>query len=438
MKNIIFAPRFTALLSDAKGQPIVEKDCDKEVLMEIRQTMSVVAPDVEHDNYRHLWFYLERGKRDDFGTFEEYKSTGLVETREQFEELWLCEFPDEKHWYHLEINDYKGNYYFYLDGDLAFHIPSEPQKPVKRRKSFFDDDRTELDNTGLLLLLRAIVTECCEWFARDHAGYHQFLNEHLSYSRRTGKILRSTYWEINPREKKLICKNLTKDDFETLAKVVEQSKKIVEQSKGDSQLPVMKEMTAAKYFHCCRLGYDANEYFKRTPEISDKDAYNAFSDGRDEGLKELSPNSERAFKKWYFDRTRIGGHPWEVCRGGTFTHVSLAVRYKAETDSWILALGGDSVSRVNETVKFAIALYNNNIPFELYNAQEIYWMVTGTDYVGIVPQEISPGHSCYVLFPKDEVLINDYMNMGWEEEEEDEQKIIEAAEWYPIKIEAAK
>jgi hypothetical protein len=175
------------------------------------------------------------------------------------------------------------------------------------------------------------------------------------------------------------------------------------------------------------MGYEANNYFKGK-EMPSVKMYNVFADGRHEGLTEIDPNSPEAFASWYKNRSG-GGHPWEVCRGGNSTHISLYVEKKSE--GWYLRLAGSSDVRVNETVKFAIALYNNHVPFDLSQAEEIYNMICGTDYIGIVPQEISPRY-CHSLFSEDEERIIDFMNLGWEETD----KIIAAAEWYPVEIKA--
>ncbi|MDR0833452.1 MAG: hypothetical protein LBN93_04600 [Candidatus Symbiothrix sp.] len=404
------APHFDRLLQVAKAQPIVVKDCDKSVLMQIFQTMTVIAADAEHDDYRDFWFCLDRGTIKDFGSYREYKKNGEVDNREQFEETWLYHYPDAQHWYHFATNQYNGEYYFSIESELTFHLAKEiPQ--------YYGD----IDNSELLTLLNELVNYYCDWIVKDNAGYNRFLNEKLSYNRRYGKILRKDYWKINPDEKKMIAKGLTKKGITVLAK-------IVAQSADDCPLPGISEMTAGKFFAFCRLGYDANGYFKKRPDISNVDAYRAFSDGRDDGLKEINPDSIEEFTEWFTRGEWRFGHPWEVCRGGNSTHISLFV--SRENSEWKLRLAGSASSRVNETVKFAIALYNNHIPFKLSQSVEIYKMVTGADYIGIVPKEVFPRY-CHSLFPKEDGII-DFMRLDWE----DTDKIVEATEWYPVEIKA--
>ena len=234
------------------------------------------------------------------------------------------------------------------------------------------------------------------------------------------KIFRQKLWEIFPYNKKRITKGIRKKDVEIL-------KNVVNQSIDDAKKDYMPEMTAGNFFDYCKMGYEANDYFKGK-EMSGLEMYNAFADGRHDGLTEIDPDSAEAFANWYNNHSGIG-HPWEICRGGNSTHISLYVHKKS--NGWYLRLAGSSSGRVNETVKFAIAFYKNHVPFELSDAKEIYKMICGTDYMGIVPQEIFPRY-CHSLFSDENERIIDFMNLGWEEAD----KIIAAAEWYPIEIKA--
>lgn len=93
---------------------------------------------------------------------------------------------------------------------------------------------------------------------------------------------------------------------------------------------------------------------------------------------------------------------------------------------WELSLAGKSRGRVAETVRFAIALYKHNIPFKLWDAKEILSMVSGTDYIGIVPEGVAPVY-CHSYFPKEDRII-DFINLPTENRDE----IINATYWYPV------
>ena len=68
---------------------------------------------------------------------------------------------------------------------------------------------------------------------------------------------------------------------------------------------------------------DANRYEQFVPDMNAREKYNLMADGRHDGLLDVSPEDDpEAFGRWYRERPR-GGHPWEICRGGNTTHISL-------------------------------------------------------------------------------------------------------------------
>ncbi|MCK4855775.1 MAG: hypothetical protein KAT31_15960, partial [Bacteroidales bacterium] len=185
-------------------------------------------------------------------------------------------------------------------------------------------------------------------------------------------------------------------------------------------------MSAGNFFRYCEICYDANDYFEDHGDgLSTKEKYRQMADGRCGGLTEINLNSEETFREWYHSEKITGAHPWEICRGGNSTHISLMV---AETgNAWTLRLDGSSVVRVEETVRMAVALYNRRVPFILHKGEAILNMVTGEDYIGVVPDHVFPRY-CHSFFPAEDRII-DFMNLGYE----DPEKIIKNAFWYPLK-----
>jgi len=87
-------------------------------------------------------------------------------------------------------------------------------------------------------------------------------------------------------------------------------------------------------------------------------------------------------------------------------------------------LAGSSLGRSVETVKFYLALVDHSLPVFLIDGREIAAMLTGKDYIGIVPEGIIACY-CDSLFPGEKML--SFMNLPWEETE----KALRAAIWYP-------
>ena len=410
IEEIKNAPAFDRFLQVAQLQPIVIDSEDREKLHLIYEKMKGVMV-CGYDEYRNIWFNIERGSIEDYGDYEEYLEEEVISDRDDFEEMWLYDYPEPLKWYDLAVNEYNGEYYFYIDRELTFHIAKELPKCSG-----------EIDIKPLINYLEKEVNRCVDWLQADEAGYNSYVNKNLSYSRKKGKILRQKMWKIFPYSKKQIQNGILEGDIEIL-------KKVAIQSSDDTEKSYIQEMTAGKFFDYCRMGYEANDYFKGK-EMTSLEMYEAFSDGRHEGLTEIDLDSVEAYTDWHNKRSG-GGHPWEICRGGNSTHISLYVEKKDK--GWYLWLAGSSSARVNETAKFAIAFYKNNVPFKLTQAEEIYKMICGTDYIGIVPKEIFPRY-CHSHFSDDDEIIIDFMNLGWEETD----KIIAAAEWYTIEIKANK
>ncbi|MHB8279641.1 MAG: hypothetical protein ACYDIA_18595, partial [Candidatus Humimicrobiaceae bacterium] len=276
---------------------------------------------------------------------------------------------------------------------MTFHITN--------LETFEDIDSSNIE---LIEWLNEKIKVTISRIKEDTQGYNRYISKNLPYKKRFGRILRSKYWKIFPEEGQIFKEAFPDESVAILEKIVEQSVK-------DNSNLIISKVSAGDYFRFCEIGYDANEYFKnKEEELTPKEKYLAMADGRDCGLTKLDETIEKAFANWYKNDSHCGGHPWEICRGGNSTHISLYL-YQAEK-GWKLRLAGSSSVRVVETVKMALALYINNISFVLEKAEEILRMIKGIDFIGIVPETIIPRY-CHGFFP-DEDRINDFMNLGFE------------------------
>lgn len=163
-----------------------------------------------------------------------------------------------------------------------------------------------------------------------------------------------------------------------------------------------------------------------------KEQYYLHADGRDDGLQDIEGNSPEAFHAWLHDRQRLGGHPWEVCRGGNSTHVSLQV---VEDDrGYFLYLAGDAWNRTIETVKFYLALTRAHVPVYLVEAQVLADRLAEKEKIGIVPEGVIPAY-CGNWFPNEHII--DYMNLP----DEDRDKFLPFCTWLeeqPVALQEAE
>jgi len=393
------APQADALIFQAVRFPEIIDNQTKDLTFKLFQRLKLI--DVcGQDERRELWITAPRGSIEEFANYEEYLEDGEVESREEFDELWLSEYSEPQKWYLLTTVIYKEIHSVFIGGKLVLQYNPEPQGQ-------YAYDKSELVDWLIIAVDKAIIS-------LKLGEYNENVSKNLPYCKRLGKIVREDFWSILPEEKETYLKDIEPNE---IARFVE----LINEQPTDSPVLRLQEITAGLFFDCCRLGYEANRYVgieKSTP----KEMYRRLADGRDEGLLKLDEASAKAFDTWFHDKARYGGHPWEVCRGGNSTHISLYAHH--DEKGWWLTLAGSNLGRLVETVKFYLALVEHSLPVFLNDCREIAAMLTGKDYIGIVPEGVVPCY-CDSLFPDEKMFT--FMNLPWEEPE----KVEMAASWYP-------
>ncbi len=385
---------------DVTSKTLVEK------LLKIIDLMSVIKIQGE-DELRSIWLMAKRGSIEDFGDFDDFLENEEVSNFQEFEELWNYYYPDEIKWYSFTITRYSGVYYFFFDSKLTFQ---------------FKTDDSEVNNVdhyefqaNLADWLMDEVESNVKKIKTDINKYNQFISDNLPFKKRLGRILRSDLWSIFPDLELELREKITPEKIEILKKVCIDS--------NQNNLQGLKIISANDFFKICEVGYDANQYFDNK-FVSPKEKYISMADGRDCGLTKIDEFSTEAFENWYKNERYCGGHPWEICRGGNSTHISLYVCH--DDNGWYVRLEGCSWARFIETILMAVAFYEQKIPFILGKANEICKMAQGNDFIGIVPETITPRY-CQSIFPSEDKII-DFMNLGYEQTEE----IIKHTYWYPL------
>ena len=166
----------------------------KKAMEPLFKTLSSLAPLNENSEAKAIWLRIPRGEISDYGSFDEFKDYGEVETYEEFETQWKENYPEEYCWYELVIvedfnKDGKLRYRGVRLGDETIISAMMNEKPVGQ--SFTEDAAVSL--CGLL-------TEAAEEaMEKLRAGiYNKEVNEQLPFSLRTGVIRRSVLWERDP------------------------------------------------------------------------------------------------------------------------------------------------------------------------------------------------------------------------------------------------
>ena len=182
-------------------------------LPDLFESIRPVSP-VGEDEVRQIWIRAKRGTIEDYGDFEEFREEGIVETRHEFEEHWHVEYPDPVKWYHIASSQYEDQYFGYFDHKLALQYTPNPEQGHHQHA----DSKLV---TFLSWLCEEIPKEIT-LIRKDPVAYCRFLEINMPYEKRTGKILRSTFWEIVGDDTVRLDKELPLDVVSDLEKVVEQ------------------------------------------------------------------------------------------------------------------------------------------------------------------------------------------------------------------------
>ncbi len=403
------SPEIDLLIESARRYRSAES-ASPEVLERLRACHAVLE-EIEplnsgSDSIWHLWITTERGRLQDFGDYEEYRDFGEVESREEFQELWRIEYPDEIQWRRLGVIRYRDRLFFQLGNRLEFDVDLESGK-------FSGVDVAEDECRRLVLWLLDSIGGEVRRFLRDPDAYNRDIEHRLPLSRRLGRVRRRSLWERSAEVHRL--------DEELGMENLVRFRRIVREM--DDQAAV-EEMTLVDFLGFCAICYRANAY-RFESGMTPRQMYRAMADNRDDGLLEIPPDDPAAFSRWYREG-RLGGHPWEICRGGNRTHISL---YVSPCDGgWQLRLAGFSTARAVETARMALALSEHGAPFVLEWRQEMLRMLAGDDLLGIVPEDIPLGYN-HGEFPEED-RIHSFVHLSMIEDACG--SLADSVVWYPL------
>ena len=336
------------VLNNRTYNPISYDILVKEKVEELYRLLDNIKP-LSDDEYKILYFSIPKGNMEEYDNYEEFNRFNK-------------EYPDEIYWYKMITSRYK-NYY-----TISINSKNILYADMNKEDSFENYQLQEL-----LDFLIIKVKECVVML--ENGTYNEYIKNNYSYKNRFGVIKRSKYWKLYPKIKEDLLNRITEKEINYF----------IENAKGEINNRI-KNMTSSKYFECVsevykNIGYDTNN-------LTDKELYLKYSDGRDDGLSKIDENSSNEFNEWYNDNEKFGGHPWEIIRGHSFSRVNLQVCN--DEKGYYLSLDGSKLLRKIEIVKIFNILNKNNIPIKINNVEKIKNALKGVDYLGIVPNEIIP------------------------------------------------
>ena len=399
-----------------------------------------LAPYEENDEAKGIWLMVPRGEITDWSSFEDAKEYDEVETFDEYEKRWKEEYPQEIAWYRLVISENKPDSHLRFRGISVGRniIVNADLRDGVREETWFREEPA----IQLMPLLTESARKSMEML---RAGtYNETVDRSLPYWHRTGVIKRSVLYAAEPEYRERELDGLDAEKIQKFRELITSG------ANDEMKIGRLQSFTANDFFRACALGYQACGY--ETKDCSPSDLYLKHADGRDEGLTGtghglnegpgIDFDDPDAWDHWYFS-SRGGGHPWEVVPGGNSTHMDLFVCHDRHELEWMVRSGRitqeeadkhpcgyyfevSGKHRPMESVNFYLALHDAGLPVLLRDAEEILARFEGSDYVGIVPRDVTPRY-CEEMFPKEYGRVIDFMHVYDEDLEQYGDQII----WLP-------
>lgn len=417
-----------------------------EAMAPLFAALSSLAPLKENEEVKSIWLRIPRGEINDFDSYDELVDQEIVSNYEEYENYWLTEYPEKIKWYKLVIVESSNK-----KGKICFRAVCVNHQMIISASLEHGLGNENWKDEAVIILCKMLTVAARNSMELLKDGvYNKIVNNSLPYQFRCGVVKRSAVWSADPSMKECIFEGMTKAFFERF-------KELLRFGENDEKKIVpLKTMTGNDFLKACSIGYKACGY--TGTELSLTEQYILHADGRDEGLTGkgdrmhrenggIDLNSSVAWDQWYHHRTYMGGHPWEVCRGGNSTHVDLYVCDSRLESDWDLKLGkitvaeaeerrknggyyfcvaGNAWTRAVEAVKFYVSIHDAGFPVLFRDADNILSRFLGDDLIGIVPHETIPTY-CESMFPNHYGKILDFMHVY------DDDIWIRDIEWLPEK-----
>ena len=308
-------------------------------------------------------------------------------TIESIDRIWNVIFPHKtaRHiMYHsIRVTQYKDTFYIgSIDGKLStleIHVNTSVQAVPS-----FGSSRVDVDPARVWDDLICSARNWLKIVKKDWIRANKQVWSSYPLNRRYG----------------IVCNALVKESLADMYKIDEElgkakMKKFIKLVElgdiKDYRNVTLPSMTANDYFEYCKIAYISGQRKDDHVDenLSGRQMYERYADGRDEGLLKIAENSTEEFADWIDDkhpkRTR-GGHPWEIKRGGNTTHIDLSVsRPRYNKEGFVVQLSGCSFTRLKETICMFLGIHKAGLPITIDDPEGIRKRLLGQDNIGIVP-----------------------------------------------------
>ncbi len=310
----------------------------------------------------------------------------MLESMDKRRDILFSDSEDKWNW--VRVTQYRQTFFlFHVDGDLN-GIEVVPGKSLGFMENNLFSGRSGAHETTTESRWHPLIKSMRTWLnnvRKDWIKANKRVWSNYPLNRRSGIILNSLVRESIPDLYK-INEAIGHKKCKEFIDLVEKGYFFREENY------LRQEMSAKDYFEYCRIAYIAG---KRKDEkidrnLNGREMYEKYADGRHEGLLDIDENSPEEFSDWMdgkHPKRTTGGHPWEIKRGGNTTHIDLAVyRPRFKNEGFIVALHGESIGRLAETIKMFLSIHKASLPITIDDPEGIRMRLLGQDNIGIVPQ----------------------------------------------------
>jgi len=301
--------------------------------------------------------------------------------------VWNLLFPNAAgRWNHVVVTRYRQTFYIsHIDG-MSVGLEVVPGKYVQATASF-GFSHSEEGRDDLPRVWEPLIASARAWLLMVKKGWVRAgkrVQQQYPLNRRFGiaphSVIRTSLPDLYR-----IDKELGKADTRKFIALAEDGYFL-----KDANITV-ESMTARQYFDYCRIAYIAGRRREDRVEedLSGREMYERYADGRHEGLLDIDENSKQEFADWIdgkHEKKASGGHPWEIKRGGNTTHIDLSVfRPSFRKEGFRIELCGAAITRLVETIRMFLAISDASLPISIADPEGIRMRLLAQDNIGIVP-----------------------------------------------------
>ena len=241
----------------------------KEKINTLYSLLETINP-LDEDEYKVLYFSVLKGNIEEYGDYEELKRIGDVKNYQEFVDRFNNEYPGDVYWYKMITTKYKNYCSLSINSKNVIYADMDTEGSI-------------LENYQLQEVLNFLIFKVDECIKNLQEGtYNKYIEKNYSYKNKFGVIKRDELLKLYPEIKKNFLNEISEEEIDYFLENV-----------SDRLKNRINNMTSGKYFECVVLAYKKLKY--EIGNLTDKELYLKYADGRDEGLMEINDNDFLAF-----------------------------------------------------------------------------------------------------------------------------------------------